>query len=34
MDIDLSELNAFLSVAKAGGFRDAARISSVSAPQG
>ncbi len=31
MDLDLSELNAFLSVAKAGGFRDAARATGASA---
>ena len=30
MDLDLSELNAFLSVARAGGFRDAARASGAS----
>lgn len=31
MDLDLGELNAFLSVARAGGFRDAARASGASA---
>ncbi len=31
MDLDLSELNAFLSVARAGGFRDAARATGASA---
>jgi DNA-binding transcriptional LysR family regulator len=31
MDIDLSELNAFLSVARAGGFREAARSTGASA---
>ena len=31
MDIDLNDLNAFIAVARAGGFRDGARASGVSA---